>query len=206
MNKTQSQSQQNEQSDKQHKTQDSSIVQINNEEVNVTYEDFKSNNNSLNVNYKDLNSHVICQSSKQDHEFEHCMLQRIINVKLNRMNNETEHDAVIKTFCLYFQRIKMKEILNMKDQEFFQHIKIELSVNILEHDVSIVVCTLINFDTTMLKNSKKIILLFRKLQKLRTQKSLLLWFTAMIQCICLIMMSNFDQWKKTSRTIALCIT
>ncbi len=71
------------------------------------------------------------------------------------MNNETERDAVIKTFCLYFQRIEMKKILNMKDQEFFQRIKIELSVNILEHDVSAVVCTLINFDTTMLKKFKE---------------------------------------------------
>ncbi len=67
------------------------------------------------------------------------------------MNNETEHDAVIKTFCSYFQRIKMKKTLNMKDREFFQRIKIELSVNILKHDVSVVVCTLINFNTTMLK-------------------------------------------------------
>ena len=43
----------------------------------------------------------------------------------------------------------------MKDQEFFQRIEIELSVNILEHDVSVVVCTLINFDTTMLKKFKE---------------------------------------------------
>ncbi len=74
MNKMQSQSQQIEQSDKQHKTQDSSIVQINNEEVDVTYEDFKSDNNSLNVNYEDLNLHVTHQSSKQDYEFKCCML------------------------------------------------------------------------------------------------------------------------------------
>jgi len=92
---------------------------------------------------------------KRDHEFEHCMLQRIINVKLNRMNNETEHDAVIKTFCSYFQRIKMRKILDMKDQEFFQRIEIKLSMNILEHDVSVVVCMLINFDTTMLKKFKE---------------------------------------------------
>ncbi len=64
MNKTQSQSQQSEQSDKQHKTQDSSIVQINNEEVDVTHEDFKSDDNSLNVNYEDLNFHVTHQSLK----------------------------------------------------------------------------------------------------------------------------------------------
>ncbi len=155
MNKTQSQSQQSEQSDKQHETQDSSIVQINNEEVDVTYKNFKSDDNSLDVNYEDLNFHVTRQFLKRDHEFKHHMLQRIINVKLNRMNNETERDAVIKTFCSYFQRIEMKKTVNMKDQEFFQRIKIELSVNILEHDVSVVVCTLINFNTTMLKRFKE---------------------------------------------------
>ena len=58
MNKTQSQSQQSEQNDKQHKVQDSSIVQINNEEVDVTHEDFKSDDNSLDVNYEDLNLRV----------------------------------------------------------------------------------------------------------------------------------------------------
>ncbi len=140
----------------------------------MTYEDFKSNDNSLNVNYKNLNSCITCQSSKRDHEFERCMLQRIINVKLNRINNETEHDIVIKTFCLYFQRIEMRKTFDMKDQEFFQRIEIKLSVNILEHDVSTIVCTLINFNTTMLKNSKKIILSFRKLQESRTQRFLLL--------------------------------
>ncbi len=49
----------------------------------------------------------------------------------------------------------MRETLNMKDQEFFQRIEIELSVNILEGDVSAVVCTLIKFDTTMLKKFKE---------------------------------------------------
>jgi len=49
----------------------------------------------------------------------------------------------------------MKKTFNMKDQEFFQRIKIELSVNILEHDVSAVVCMLINFNTTMLKKFKE---------------------------------------------------
>ncbi len=58
MNKTQLQSQQSEQSDKQHEAQDSSIVQINNEEVDVTHEDFKSDDNSLDVNYEDLNLRV----------------------------------------------------------------------------------------------------------------------------------------------------
>ena len=95
MNKMQSQNQQNEQSDKQHKIQDSSIVQINNEEVNVTYEDFKSDDNSLDVNYEDLNFCITHQLLKRNHEFKRRMLQRIINVKLNRMNNETERDAVI---------------------------------------------------------------------------------------------------------------
>jgi len=121
----------------------------------VTHKNFKSDDNSLDVNYENLNSHVTDQFLKQDHEFERRMLQRIINVKLNRMNNEIEHDAVIKTFCSYFQKIEMREILDMKDQEFFQRIKIELSINILEHDVSVVVCTLINFDTTMLKKFKE---------------------------------------------------
>jgi len=83
------------------------------------------------------------------------MLQKIINVKLNRRNNETEHDAVIKTFCSYFQRIKIKETLNKKDQEFFQCIEIKLSVNILKHDVNVVVCMLVNFNTTMLKKFKE---------------------------------------------------
>jgi len=98
------------------------------------------------------------------------MLQRIINVKLNKMNNETEHDAVIKTFCLYFQRIKMRKILNMKDQEFFQRIKIKLSMNILEHDVSVVVCTLVNFDTTMLKKFKEDHTIIQKVARVKNIK------------------------------------
>jgi len=61
MNKTQSQSKQ---SDKQHETQDSSIVQINNEEVDMTYEDFESDENSFDMNYEDLNSHVTRQLLK----------------------------------------------------------------------------------------------------------------------------------------------
>jgi len=68
----------------------------------VTHEDFENDENLTDVNYKDFNSCVTRQSSKQDHKFKRCMLQRIINVKLNRRNNETEHNAVIKTFCLYF--------------------------------------------------------------------------------------------------------
>ncbi len=68
----------------------------------MTYEDFKSDENSFNMNYENLNSHVTRQLLKRDHEFKHHMLQRIINVKLNRINNETECNVVIKTFCLYF--------------------------------------------------------------------------------------------------------
>jgi hypothetical protein len=121
----------------------------------VIHEDSENDENLTDVNYEDFNLHVTRQLSKQDHEFEHHMLQRIINVKLNRRNNETECDVVIKTFCLYFQRIEMRKTLNKKDQEFFQRIKIELNVNILKHDVSIVVCMLVNFDTTMLKKFKE---------------------------------------------------
>jgi len=136
----------------------------------VIHKDFKSDDNSLNVNYEDFNLHVTRQFSKQDHEFECRMLQRIINVKLNRMNNETERDAVIKTFCSYFQRIEMRKILNMKDQEFFQRIEIELSVNIFEHDVSVVVCMLINFDTTMLKKFKEDHTVVQKVVKVENAK------------------------------------
>ncbi len=68
----------------------------------MTHEDFKSDKNSFNMNYEDFNFHVTRQLLKWDHEFERHMLQRIINVKLNKMNNETEHDAIIKTFCSYF--------------------------------------------------------------------------------------------------------
>jgi uncharacterized protein YjaZ len=49
----------------------------------------------------------------------------------------------------------MRETFDKKDQEFFQHIEIKLSVNILKHDVSAVVCTLVNFNTTMLKKFKE---------------------------------------------------
>jgi len=68
----------------------------------VIHEDSENDENLTDVNYKDFNLHVTRQSLKQDHEFKCCMLQRIINIKLNRRNNEIEHDAVIKTFCLYF--------------------------------------------------------------------------------------------------------
>jgi hypothetical protein len=170
MNKMQSQNQQSEQINKQHKAQDSSIVQINNKEVDVTHEDFKSDDNSLDVNYKDFNLCVTRQFLKRDHKFKRRMLQRIINVKLNRINNETEHDAVIKMFCLYFQRIEMRKTFDIKDQEFFQRIEIELSVNILEHDVSVVVCTLINFDTTMLKKFKEDHTVIQKVARVKNVK------------------------------------
>ncbi len=136
----------------------------------MIHENFKSDENSFDMNYEDLNSHVTRQLSKWDHKFKHHMLQRIINVKLNRMNNETEHDAVIKTFCSYFQRIEMRKALNMKDQEFFQRIEIELSVNILKHDVSAVVCTLINFDTTMLKKFKEDYTVIQKVARVENAK------------------------------------
>ncbi len=61
----------------------------------MTYEDFKSDDNSLDVNYEDLNFCITHQLLKRNHEFKRRMLQRIINVKLNRMNNKTERDAVI---------------------------------------------------------------------------------------------------------------
>ncbi len=64
----------------------------------------------------------------------------------------------------------MRKTLNMKDQEFFQRIKIELSVNILEHDVSIVVCTLINFDTTMLKKFKEDHTVIQKVARVENAK------------------------------------
>jgi len=136
----------------------------------VTYENFKSDDNSLNVNYEDLNFHVTRQFLKRNHEFKHHILKKIINVKLNRMNNEIERDAVIKMFCSYFQKIEMKEPLDMKDQEFFQRIKIELSVNILEHDVSVAVCTLINFNTTMLKKFKEDNTVIQKVVKVENAK------------------------------------
>ena len=105
------------------------------------------------------------------------------------MNNETEHDAVIKTFCLYFQRIEMRETFNMKDQEFFQRIEIKLSVNILEHDVSAVVCTLINFNTTMLKKFKEDHTVVQKVAKVENAKI----FIAMTHSNDLIYMFNDDE-------------
>jgi len=155
----------------------------------MTYEDFKSDENSFNINYEDLNSHVTHQFLKRDHEFKHHMLQRIINVKLNKMNNETERNAVIKTFCSYFQRIEMRKTLNMKDQEFFQRIEIKLSVNILKHDVSVVVCTLINFDTTMLKKFKEDHTIVQKVVRVKNAEI----FIAMIHSNDLMHMFNDNE-------------
>jgi hypothetical protein len=105
------------------------------------------------------------------------------------MNNETERDAVIKTFCSYFQRIEIRKTLNMKDQEFFQRIEIELSVNILEHDVSAVVCTLIKFDTTMLKKFKEDHTVIQKVVRVENVKI----FIAMIHSNDLMHMFNDDE-------------
>jgi len=58
----------------------------------------------------------------------------------------------------------------MKDQEFFQRIEIKLSVNILKHDVSAVVCTLINFNTTMLKKFKKDHTIIQKVARVENAK------------------------------------
>jgi hypothetical protein len=155
----------------------------------VTYKDSENDKNLTDVNYKDFNLYVTCQSLKRDHEFKHHIFQRIINVKLNRRDNETEHDAVIKTFCSYFQRIEMREILNKKDQEFFQHIEIELSVNILEHDVSAVVCMLVNFNTTMLKKFKENHTVIQEVMRVKNAKI----FIAMIHSNDSMHMFNDDE-------------
>jgi len=105
------------------------------------------------------------------------------------MNNETEHDAVIKTFCSYFQRIEMRKTFNMKDQEFFQRIEIKLSVNILKHDVSAVVCTVINFDITMLKKFKEDYTVVQKVAKVKNAKI----FIAMTHSNDLMHMFNDDE-------------
>jgi len=83
----------------------------------------------------------------------------------------------------------MRKILNMKDQEFFQRIKIELSVNILERDVSIVVCMLINFNTTMLKKFKEDHTVIQKVAKVENVKI----FIAMIHSNDLMHMFNDDE-------------
>ena len=111
------------------------------------------------------------------------------------MNNETEHDAVIKMFCSYFQRIEMRKTLDMKDQEFFQRIEIELSVNILEHDVSAVVCTLINFNTTMLKKFKEDYTIIQKVAKVENAEI----FIAMTHSNDLMHMFNDDEQLQSTK-------
>ncbi len=64
----------------------------------------------------------------------------------------------------------MRKILNMKDQEFFQRIEIKLSVNILKHNVSAVVCMLINFNTIMLKKFKEDHTVVQKVTKVENAK------------------------------------
>jgi hypothetical protein len=161
----------------------------------MTHEDSENNENLTDVNYEDFNLHVTRQFLKQDHEFERRMLQRIINVKLNRRDNKTERDAVIKTFCLYFQKIKMRETLNKKDQEFFQRIKIELSMNIFEHDVSVVVCILVNSDTTMLKKSKEDHTVIQEVAKVKNAEI----FIAMIHSNDSIHMFNDDEQSQSMK-------
>ncbi len=83
----------------------------------------------------------------------------------------------------------MRKILNMKDQEFFQRIEIELSVNILEHDVSAVVCMLINFNITMLKKFKEDHTIIQKVARVENIKI----FIAMIHSNDSMHMFNDDE-------------
>ncbi len=83
----------------------------------------------------------------------------------------------------------MKETFDMKDQKFFQRIEIKLSVNILEHDVSAVVCTLINFDTTMLKKFKEDYTVVQKVARVENAEI----FIAMIHSNDLMHMFNDDE-------------
>ncbi len=85
----------------------------------------------------------------------------------------------------------------MKDQEFFQRIEIELSVNILEHDVSAVVCTLINFNTTMLKKFKEDHTVIQKVMKVENAKI----FIAMTHSNDLMHMFNDEQLWLTKKDI-----
>jgi len=77
----------------------------------------------------------------------------------------------------------------MKDQEFFQRIEIELSVNILEHDVSAVVCMLINFNITMLKKFKEDHTIIQKVARVENIKI----FIAMIHSNDSMHMFNDDE-------------
>ncbi len=83
----------------------------------------------------------------------------------------------------------MRKTFDMKDQEFFQRIEIKLSVNILEHDVSAVVCMLINFDITMLKKFKKDHIVVQKVARVENAKI----FITMTYSNNLIHMFNDDE-------------
>jgi len=83
----------------------------------------------------------------------------------------------------------------MKDQEFFQRIKIELSVNILEHDVSVLVCMLINFNTTMLKKFKKDHTVIQKVMKIENTEI----FIAMIHSNNSMHMFNDDEQLRSTK-------
>jgi uncharacterized protein YjaZ len=83
----------------------------------------------------------------------------------------------------------MRKTFNKKDQEFFQHIEIELSVNILEHDVSAVVCMLVNFNTTMLKKFKEDHTIIQKVVKVENAEI----FIAMIHSNDSMHMFNDDE-------------
>ena len=85
----------------------------------------------------------------------------------------------------------------MKDQKFFQRIEIELSVNILKHNVSAVVCTLINFDTTMLKKFKEDHTVIQKVMKVENAKI----FIAMTHSNDLMHMFNDEQLWLTKKDI-----
>jgi len=83
----------------------------------------------------------------------------------------------------------MKETFDKKDQEFFQCIEIKLSMNILEHDVSVVVCTLVNFNTTMLKKFKKDHTIIQEVTRVKNAEI----FIAMIHSNDSIHMFNDDE-------------
>jgi hypothetical protein len=83
----------------------------------------------------------------------------------------------------------MRKILDKKDQEFFQCIEIELSVNILEHDVSAVVCTFVNFNTTMLKKFKEDHTVIQEVARIKNAEI----FIAMIHSNDSIHMFNNDE-------------
>jgi len=83
----------------------------------------------------------------------------------------------------------MRETFNKKDQELFQRIEIELSMNILEHDVSTVVCMLVNFNITMLKRFKENHTVVQEIAKVENAKI----FITMIHSNDLMHMFNDDE-------------